>query len=154
MAILSTIAKAVGTLTFTGVATNAQTVTIGGKVYTTQTTLTDVDGNVLIGASQTVTCANLAAAINLGAGAGTTYATAMTIHPTVSATSAAAVLTVTAKVPGEIGNLIATTETQTNASWGAATMASGSGSVHTALAEIVAQDQLNSSVLAAVSLID
>ena len=53
------------TLTASGVFTNTQTVVVGGKTYTTQTTLTDVDGNVLIGANAEATLANLKAAINL-----------------------------------------------------------------------------------------
>lgn len=119
-------ATAVGTLTSSGNFTDTQTVTIGSKVYTFQTTLTNVDGNVLIGADRTASHANLKAAINLEAGAGTTYATAMTLHPTVTATSATATTTVVAaKIPGTVGNAIATTETQTNASWGGSTLASG-----------------------------
>jgi hypothetical protein len=47
-----------------------QTVTIGSKVYTFQTVLTSVDGNVFIGASLTATRANLLNALNLGAGSG------------------------------------------------------------------------------------
>lgn len=119
-------AKATGTLTSTGNFTDTQTVTIGSKVYTFQTTLTNVDGNVLIGADRTASHANLKAAINLEAGAGTTYAAAMTAHPSVTATSANATTTVVeAKVAGTAGNSIASTETQTNASWGAAALAGG-----------------------------
>jgi hypothetical protein len=148
--------RASGVLTFSGVAVNAQTVTIGGKVYTTQTTLTDVDGNVLIGADQTATAANLAAAINLGAGAGTTYATSMTENPHVAAdaTAAAGVLTVRAKIPGAVGNLVDTTETQTNAAWGAATLASGSGDFSDAIAAIMAYAQVNSEVIQALDALD
>jgi hypothetical protein len=58
-----------------------QTVTIGSKVYTFQTVLTSVDGNVFIGASLTATLANLLNAINLGAGSGTAYAAATTKAP-------------------------------------------------------------------------
>lgn len=119
-------AKATGTLTSTGNFTDSQTVTIGSKVYTFQTTLTNVDGNVLIGADRTASHANLKAAINLEAGAGTTYALATTIHPTVEATSATATTTVVrAKSEGTAGNSIATTETQTNAAWGGANLSGG-----------------------------
>lgn len=119
-------AKATGTLTSSGNFTDTQTVTIGSKVYTFQTTLTNVDGNVLIGADRTASHANLKAAINLEAGAGTTYAAAMTIHPTVTATSANATTTVVkAKSAGTAGNSIASTETQSNASWGGATLSGG-----------------------------
>src|SRR5437879_98291 len=64
------------TLTATGQPANAQTVKIGGKTYTFQTVLTNVDGNVFIGATLTITLANLLAALNLGAGSGTAYAAA------------------------------------------------------------------------------
>lgn len=64
---------------------NTETVTIDGKVYTFQTSLTNTDGHVKIGADRDATLKNLAAAVTLGAGAGTTYATATTLHPTVTA---------------------------------------------------------------------
>lgn len=118
--------KATGTLTSSGTFTDGQTVVIGGKTYTFQTTLTNVDGNVLIGADQTASHANLKAAINLEAGAGTTYAAAMTLHPTVTATSATGTTTVVqAKSAGTAGNSIATTDTLSNVNWGAATLAGG-----------------------------
>ena len=69
-----------GTLTLTGNISDTETVTIGAKVYTFQTTLTNVDGNVKIGASASDTIDNFIAAINLASGAGTTYATLMTAN--------------------------------------------------------------------------
>jgi len=51
--------------TATGVFTDTQTVVIGGKTYTTQTTLTDADGNVKIGGDATEDMVNLACAITL-----------------------------------------------------------------------------------------
>jgi hypothetical protein len=120
--------KAFGTLTLTGNALNNETVVIDGKTYTFQTTLTNVDGNVLIGASASVSIDNLIAAITLGAGAGTLYATATTAHPSVTASAGAGdTMTVTALAGGAAGNAIATTETLTNGSFGAATLASGFG---------------------------
>ena len=117
---------ATGTLTLTGNALDTETVVIGSKTYTFQTTLTDVDGNVQIGATATDSVNNLIAAINLDAGAGTLYATSTTIHPTVSAASGGgSTMVVTAKTPGATGNAIATTETLTNGSWGAATLLGG-----------------------------
>lgn len=119
--------KAAGTLTLVGTPLNSETVTIGGKVYTFQTVLTNVNGHVLIGATLSASLANLGAAINLGAGAGTTYAAATTLHPTVSALPPiGSALLVYAKVGGVAGNLIATTETLTNGSFGAATLLGGS----------------------------
>src|SRR5687768_12652640 len=123
---LSAITHAAGTLTAAGTFSNTQTVVVGGKTYTTQTTLTNVDGNVAIGANAAATLQNLYDAINLTGTPGTQYAAAMTANELVKATAVdATTLTVAAKVPGEIGNLIASTETQTNASWGAAVLAGG-----------------------------
>ena len=68
----------VSVLTLTGLPLDTETVTIGTKVYTFQTTLTDVDGNVLIGATASDSLDNLIAGIMLTAGAGTTYAASMT----------------------------------------------------------------------------
>lgn len=141
------VAFATGTLTSSGVATDTQTVTVGGKTYTTQTTLTDVDGNVAIGADAETTLANLKAAINLEAGAGTKYAASMTANPAVVAiSSSATTLVVKAKVPGVVGNHIPSTETQTNFAWGAATLASGTGDITTDLRTLIAEHQINASV--------
>ncbi len=118
------------TLVFSGVGVDTQTVVVGTKTYTLQTTLTNVNGNVFIGANPAATIVNLASAINLDpAGAGTLYATAMTANTakvTAVATSAT-VLTVTANVAGVAGNLIAVAETCTNALWtgGAVFLAGG-----------------------------
>lgn len=141
---------AVGTLTSSGTFTDTQTVVVGGKTYTTQTTLTNVDGNVLIGANAAATLQNLYDAINLTGTAGTQYAAAMTANTRVKATAVTATtLVVTALTPGEVGNLIASTETQTNASWGAATLASGAGNFTAWVAALEAGTQINSEVLAA-----
>jgi hypothetical protein len=119
-------AAATGTLTqVTAAPANGETVTIGGKVYTFQTVLTNLDGNVLIGASIATAMANLAAAINLAAGAGTTYAAATTLHPTVSAVGGASTVVLTAKSDGVAGNSIDTTETLTNGSFGGAVLSGG-----------------------------
>lgn len=76
-----------------GLPANGNTVTINGKTYTYQTVLTNVDGNVLIGADVTACALNLANAIRLGTGSGSTYAAATTVHPNVGATAAAGVVT-------------------------------------------------------------
>lgn len=150
MALLPALVASVSTLTSSGTFTDTQTVTIAGKVYTSQTTLTDVDGNFLIGANQTASHLNLMNAINLGSGAGTTYATAMTIHPLVKATAATGTTTViAAKLKGTVGNEFRTTETQTNASWTSTVMASGTGNFKEALDDIQDSMQCNAEVLAA-----
>lgn len=122
----ATRANAVGTLTLAGQPLDTETVTLDAKVYTFQTVLTDVDGNVLIGATASDSLDNLIAAVTLGAGAGTTYATATTLHSTVTAAAGAGdTATITAKASGVGGNSIATTETLTNGSFGAVTLENG-----------------------------
>lgn len=82
--------------------TNGQTVTVGGKVYTWQTVLTNVDGNVLIGVSAASAIVNLFSAVNLlTAGSGSAYAAATTINPSAIALgTTASTLSVIAKVLG------------------------------------------------------
>lgn len=119
---------ATGILTLTGDPLNNETVTIDSKVYTFQDTLTDVDGNVHIGATESDSLDNLIAAITLGAGAGTDYATSMTVHPTVTAEAGAGdTMDVTATVGG--GNTIASTEELTNGSFGGATLSGGTDGI-------------------------
>ena len=143
------------TLTASGTFTDTQTVVVGGKTYTTQTSLTNVDGNVLIGADAAATLQNLYDAINLTGTAGTQYAAAMTANTRVKATAVTATtLVVRALTPGEVGNLIASTETQTNAAWGAATLASGAGNFTAWVAALEASTQINSEVLAALHALD
>ena len=143
-----TLTAASGVLTSTGVFTNTQTVVVGGKTYTTQTTLTNVDGNVLIGASAAATLQNLYDAINLSGTAGTQYAAAMTENAEVEATGVTATtLTVKAKTPGSVGNLIASTETQTNASWGDTVLVNGAGTVADWAESVIANSQLNADVM-------
>jgi hypothetical protein len=114
------------TLTLTANATNTETVTIGGKVYTFEASLTNANGNVQIGATAGESLDNLVAAINLDFGAGTKYAAATTLHPTVRASRGAGdTMVVTAKVLGSAGNAIGTTETLLNGSWGAVTLLGG-----------------------------
>lgn len=124
---------ATGVLTFLSQPNNGDTVTIDTKTYTFVTSLTDVDGYVLIdGVSASNTIDNLIAAINLGPGAGTVYALSTTLHPTVSASAGAGdTMNATAKVEGTNGNTIATTESTSGVrlSWGGATLSGGAGDV-------------------------
>jgi len=123
---------ATGVLTFNSQVNNSDTVTIDTKTYTFQTTLTDVDGNVLIGATASDSIDNLIAAINLGPGAGSVYAASTTLHPSVSAAAGAGdTMDVTAKVEGTDGNTIATTESTSGVrmSWGGSTLSGGTGDV-------------------------
>lgn len=119
--------SATGNITFTGQPSNGQSCVIGGKTYTFQTSLTDVDGNVLRGADAAACAANLAAAINLGAGSGTLYAASMTVNPAVTAVNVSGACNFTAKVPGTLGNAVTITEALTNATRSGATLTGGSG---------------------------
>jgi hypothetical protein len=126
------------TLTLALNVADTETVTIDTKVYTFQTTLTNVDGNVLIGATASASLDNLIAAITLGVGAGSTYAAVMTEHPTVTAVAGAGdTMDATAKDIGTAGNAIATTETLAGVGnqWGGATLSGGTASRVIAVAE-------------------
>jgi hypothetical protein len=116
---------ATGTLTFTGVAIANETVTINGRVYTYKAALTGAANEVLIGANQTESAANLAAAINGTGGSGTTYGVGTVPHADVTAQNNAATVILTAKNNGTGANAFGTTETLTNGSWGAATLTGG-----------------------------
>lgn len=123
--VLSAVA-ATGILTLGANAGEADIVTIGSKVYTFQATLTDVDGNVHIGATASDTLDNLIDAINLGAGAGVDYAASMTLHPTVSAVAGAGdTMDVTANTAGAAGNAIVSTTDIATSSFAAGTLEGG-----------------------------
>jgi len=124
-------AKATSVLTFSGQPSDTETVTIDSKTYTFQASLTDVDGNVLIGGTVADTIQNLVAAITLGGGAGTAYAASMTIHPTVTVSASdATTMTIQANSGGTAGNSIATTDTSANLDWTDTVMAGGTDPVY------------------------
>jgi hypothetical protein len=138
--------QATGVLTLTANAANTETVTTGTKTYTFQTVLTNVDGNVLIGATASDSLDNLIAAINLGAGSGTLYAAATTANTFVSAAAGAGdTMNATALLGGTQGNYIATTEGLANGSWGAALLTGGTGDI-----SVLTLGQLPSNTTAAV----
>ena len=117
--------RAFGVLTSTAAPADTNTVTIGTTVYTFKTALTasTTAFEVLIGATEATSLNNLAAAINLGAGAGTLYGSLTTVHPDVTAVSDGVhALTVTSKVTSSATDTVATTETHANATWGGATL--------------------------------
>ena len=116
-------AKAINVLTLTsGNVTAGDTVTIGSKVYTFQTTLTDVDGNVLRGATSSVSLANLGDAVNK-IGSANRYAASMTKHPDIEQISVINAggtdnsMVFMAREFGTSANSIASTETGTNLAW-------------------------------------
>jgi hypothetical protein len=119
--------KALSTLTTTATApVNGATVTIGSRVYTFQTVLTNVAGNVLIGGSAAIALDNLKAAVNRDAGFGTTYAAATTAHPDVEATTNGDTTQLfVARVAGVAGNAIVTTDTSATLTFTAGTLAGG-----------------------------
>ena len=88
-------------------------ITIGGTTYTWKTALSEDDDSdeavpyeVLIGASNSTAAANLQKAIMAGDTEGTNYSTGTVAHPLVTATVDGAVVTVTAKTKGVVGNAI------------------------------------------------
>lgn len=115
------------TVTMTTQPANGETVTINGKVYTFQTTLTNVDGNVLRGADANASAANLAAAINLGTGSGTTYAAATTLVSNVYARVSTNVVTLESHGLDHYsaGNAITLSRTGTNMALSGAVFANG-----------------------------
>jgi hypothetical protein len=116
------------TLTLTANVANTETVTIDGKTYTFQTVLTDVDGNVLIGATASDSLDNLIAAINLGAGAGSLYAASTTAHPSYTASAGAGdTMDIASTHGGTHHNGESVTEGLANGAWGAAVTSGGAG---------------------------
>lgn len=98
-------AVATGTLTIAaGNAADGDTVTINGTAYTFKTSLSGAANQVLIGSANTDTCNNLAAAINLADGAGTTYGSVTTRIGIVTASVASNIVTFTAAIRGAVGN--------------------------------------------------
>ena len=121
---------ATATLTFGANAGNGETVTIGGRVYTFQTVLTNVAGNVFIGVSASASLDNLIAAINKGAGGGTTYAASTVAHPYFTAAAGAGdTLVITATTGGIWSHAIDLSTDVVSASWGAPNPAGGTQGV-------------------------
>lgn len=107
---------ATGTLTLAANPTDGDTLTLGAKTYRFTNTTAQAN-DVKIGASAAATITNLVAAVLAnGAGNGTDYHTGTTANASVSAADGAGdTVTITALNPGVAGNLIATSETFTNA---------------------------------------
>lgn len=109
-----------GTLTLGAQPANAETFTIGTKVYTFQTTLTNADGNIKIGSTLAETQTNVNAAINLTGTPGVQYALATRVNTQVDIGTFGALVAnqaiIKAKIAGTAGNSIATTETMASGS--------------------------------------
>jgi len=117
-----------------GITTATATITIGTRVYTFVTELSETLGATAIAdqiyyvTSVPVALDNLKTAINASGIAGTNYSTGTTINTQVTATTNANDSQVfVAKETGTAGNSIATTSTIVNQAFGAATLASGTG---------------------------
>lgn len=110
---------ATGAFTLTGLPTAGQTVTIGSRVYTFRAAVVS-KGDVLIGASAAATATNLIAVIN-----GDDVLETVPHADVIASSGGSGVVDVTATAVGAAGNLIATTDNASNASWGAGVLASG-----------------------------
>lgn len=109
-------AFASGVLTFSGTGTAADTVTLNGTVITMKggDADPDADNEFNIGASATLTAQ--------------AFKTLVNAYPDVygvTASGAAAAITLTRMIPGTVGNAYTTTESGTGASFGAATLTGG-----------------------------
>jgi len=125
----STGAQAVVTLTMDTQPTDGDTIVIGSRTYTWQGTLTDVDGNIWIGADLAAAKLNLGYAIAASGGTpGTDYATSMTANTEVTIAAFVSDDAVfTAILAGTAGNSLASTETFTTGTnvFSAATLTGG-----------------------------
>jgi hypothetical protein len=117
-------AFASGVLTGTTIAA-ADTVTIGGRVYTFEAAPVAAD-DIDVGADDEESLDNLIAAINAAAGEGTKYGTGTVINPDVRAAAGAGdTMDVIARVSGTGGNAITTTAVLTAGDFAAATLLGG-----------------------------
>lgn len=113
---------AAGTFTMADAGTEDEVLVIALKTYTLRDVMSETDGFVLREAAATDTLDNIIAAINLGAGAGTKYATATTanVAPTSAVAGAGDTMTLYAETA------IVTTST-VNSGWGAGNAVVGTG---------------------------
>jgi hypothetical protein len=149
-----TLTAATGVFTVSDNFDDTETCVVGGKTYTINATVGATDGSVHLGDDAEGTLANLAAAINLTPLAGETgvadadYASGMTINAEVFCTAVdATTLTVRAYTPGAVGNLIASTDTHGEGSWGAAVLEGGAGHVSGWITNLIALNQIPSEML-------
>lgn len=113
----TTCAYASQTVTFSAPTALNDTLTIGGIAFTAKTS--GATGNQWnIGASATLDAAACAAAINANT----------TINKVLTATSSSGVLTLTMKIPGNVGNLITLAKSSTALTLGGAALAGGASS--------------------------
>ena len=121
---------ATGVVTFTGVPTADDTVTIGGVVYT-WVAVPAVPFDIDIGGDADDCVTNLVAAIVAGAGEGTLYGTGTTANPDVTAADGTgSTVDISAQNSGVVGNAVVFTESMDNATIsGSGTLAGGSDGI-------------------------
>jgi hypothetical protein len=102
-----------GTLGGDTAGTAADTITIGGKTYTWQTVLTNVDGNIFIGLDLAASKLNLVAAVGLTGNSGRQYAEAMTANTDATMAVFISDDTILTAIESDAttGNAVTTTET-------------------------------------------
>lgn len=123
---------------------HAETVVIGSRTYTFQDVLTDVNGNVLIGATVDESLEHLITAILADATHASHghHATSTTVHSQVTALlHASGMVKVIASTPGAAGNSIGVSTTAANATW------VGEGSVSTSSLTLGADQALTNTVI-------
>ena len=126
-------------------------VTIGTTVYRFKSTMLAAY-DVKIGASVTITLANLRAAINATGTAGTEYFAGTLVHPTVIATASdATTLTVYARVIGTAANTTVTTESSAHLAWEDTTLGGGTGASIAGVATTLATVTIGTTVYTAVT---
>lgn len=107
--------EAQATITFSGLPIAGQTFTLGDQTYTFVSTLTSVVNQILISSDASGTASNVSAAINATQGqGGVQYSTGTTLSRHASATSAAGVVSLTAKAKGASGGFTALQGTVAN----------------------------------------
>lgn len=121
------------TLTFSGNAVAGETFSVGPITYTWTSTSSVISGQspnfVLVGADAEHSIINAAAAITGTASKGTLFSNGTQPNPSATAVATSTtVLTASARGVGADGNVIAVSETMSNAAWAAATLAGGTGS--------------------------
>lgn len=122
---------ATGTVTFSATdPTETETIVVGGVTYVLNASVATTGAySVLLNNTQATQAANFTAAINRTATAGTTYSLYVPQNPLVSAVAATAVVTLTARVPGVVGNSITLTAAGGSTTVSGATLTGGADSV-------------------------
>jgi flagellin len=111
-----------------GVAQANDTVTVGNQTYTFVASLsgTPAANSVLLGANETASLANLAAAVNGASGAGVTYSSNTSKNASATATAGQNSIVFTATTPGVSGNSLASVSSvATDNTFGGGTFSGG-----------------------------